>query len=88
MTNYDYNFKVDLINKINKIKKKEYLINIFKIVYKDNQKYSINNYGIMMYFHNLSDDTYLKLDKYINSIYEKNRNKIEKEYLMSLTDNQ
>mgnify|MGYP000951179784 CR=1 FL=1 len=41
-----------LVKKINKIKKKEYLINIFKIITKDSKDFSENNNGIFIFFHN------------------------------------
>jgi hypothetical protein len=46
---------------VSKIKKKEYLIKIFKIITQDNKDYTENNNGIFIFFHNLSDDTYYKL---------------------------
>ena len=52
---YDYLKKMNLVKKINKIKKKEYLINIFKIITKDSKDFSENNNGVFIFFHNLSD---------------------------------
>ena len=67
---YDYSKKTILVKKINKIKKKEYLINIFKIIIKDNKDFSENNNGIFIFFHNLTDETYEKLELYVNYIYK------------------
>lgn len=67
---YDYSKKMNLVKKINKIKKKEYLVNIFKIITKDSKDFSENNNGIFIFFHNLSDETYEKLDTYVNYIYK------------------
>ena len=41
--NYDHNKKMELVKKINKIKKKEYLINIFKIIKLYSKDYTENN---------------------------------------------
>jgi hypothetical protein len=67
---YDYSKKTMLVKKINKIKKKEYLLNIFKIIIKDNKDFSENNNGIFIFFHNLTDETYEKLEMYVNYIYK------------------
>ncbi len=67
---YNYSKKMILVKKINKIKKKDYLINIFKIITKDTKDFSENNNGIFIFFHNLSDETYEKLDVYVNYIYK------------------
>ena len=67
---YDHSKKMDLVKKINKIKKKEYLFEIFKIITSESDDYSENNNGVFIFFHNLSDDTYDKLDQYVNNIYK------------------
>ena len=67
---FDYNKKMELVKKINKIKKKEYLINIFKIITSENKDYTENTNGVFIFFHNLSDDTYEKLETYVNYIYK------------------
>ena len=67
---YDYSKKLQLVRKINKIKKKDYLINIFKIILKDNKDFSENNNGVFIFFHNLADETYEKLEMYVNYIFK------------------
>ena len=67
---YDYSKKLQLVKKINKIKKKDYLLNIFKIILKDNKDFSENNNGVFIFFHNLSDETYEKLEMYVNYIFK------------------
>ena len=67
---YDYSKKLQLVRKINKIKKKDYLINIFKIILKDNKDFSENNNGVFIFFHNLADETYEKLELYVNYIFK------------------
>jgi len=59
-----------LIKKINKIKKKEYLLNIFKIILLHSKDYTENNNGVFVFFHNLSDEVYEKIETYVNHIYK------------------
>ena len=79
--------KLEIVKKINKIKKKEYLINIFKIITRDNNEYTENNNGIFIFFHNLSDDVYDKIDTYINYIYKIHKcNNTDSQYINSITN--
>ena len=66
---YNYHFKIELMNKIKKIKKKEILVKIFMIITEETKVYTQNENGIFLFFHNLSDNTYEKLNTYIDSIY-------------------
>jgi hypothetical protein len=70
---YDYEFKIDLKNRIEKIKNKECLSEIFTIINKDQKGYMENRYGIFMYIHELSDETYNKLEIYLDNLYYKNK---------------
>lgn len=67
---YDYTRKMELVKKIQKIKKSEYLINIFKIIKLHSKKYNINSNGIFVMFHDLSDEVYENIESYVNSIYK------------------
>ena len=67
---YDHNKKLELVKKINKIKKKEYLIHIFKIITFNNKDYTENKNGVFIFFHNLTDEIYEKLEIYVNYIYK------------------
>lgn len=67
---YDYNKKMDIVNKINKIKKKEYLLNIFKIITNHTKDYTENNNGVFIFFHNLDDSVYDRLENYVNNIFK------------------
>jgi hypothetical protein len=67
---YDYSRKMELVKKIQKIKKSDYLINIFKIIKTHSKKYNINNNGIFVFFHDLSDEAYESIENYVNSIYK------------------
>ncbi len=65
-----YNKKLEIVKKINKIKKKEYLLNIFKIITTYSEEYTENTNGIFIFFHNLPDEVYEKIDNYLNVIYK------------------
>lgn len=67
---YDYTKKMELVKKIQKIKKSEYLINIFKIIKMESKNYNVNNNGIFVMFHDLSDEVYENIENYVNSIYK------------------
>lgn len=67
---YDYNKKMELVKKIEKIKKSDYLVNIFKIIKIHSKNYNINNNGIFIFFHDLSDEVYENVENYVNSIYK------------------
>ena len=67
---YDYNKKMELKKKIEKIKKKEYLLDIFKIITSDGKDYSENKNGVFIFFHELSDDIYEKVENYVNNVYK------------------
>jgi hypothetical protein len=71
---YDYTKKMELKKKIEKIKKKEFLVDIFKILTAETKDYSENNNGIFIFFHELSDETYEKVESYVNNIYKIHKN--------------
>jgi hypothetical protein len=87
---YNYNFKIELMNKIKKIKKKEILVKIFLIITEETKVYTQNENGIFLFFHNLSDNTYEKLNNYIDSIYnmylKKQNNNILDSYKPFITE--
>ncbi len=72
---YDREKKLDLARKINKIKKKEYLMDIFNIITNSSEDYTENTNGVFIFFHNLEDDVYEKLENYVNQIYKLHRKK-------------
>jgi hypothetical protein len=65
-----YNKKLEIVKKINKIKKKEYLLNIFKIITTYSEEYTENTNGVFIFFHNLPDEAYEKIENYLNVIYK------------------
>lgn len=70
---YDHMKKMEIKKKIEKIKKKEYLIDIFKIITSSTTDYSENNNGVFIFFHDLSDEIYEKVENYVNNIYRMHR---------------
>lgn len=87
---YDHNKKMELVKKINKIKKKEYLINIFKIIKLYSKDYTENNNGVFVFFHNLTDEVYEQIESYVNKIYKmhKKSSNILNIYNSELSDSQ
>lgn len=71
---YDHIKKMEIKKKIEKIKKKEYLIDIFKIITSETKDYSENKNGVFIFFHDLPDDVYEKVETYVNNIYKLYRN--------------
>ena len=61
---YDYEFKINLINRIEPLKK-EQKIDIFNILSNDTNDYIINLNACFIHIHNLKDDTYELLDKFV-----------------------
>jgi hypothetical protein len=73
-TKYDHTKKMEIKKKIEKIKKKEYLIDIFKIITSETKDYSENNNGVFIFFHDLPDEVYEKVEAYVNNIYKLYKN--------------
>jgi hypothetical protein len=74
---YDHSKKMEIKKRIEKIKKKEYLIDIFKIITDEiKDAYTPNKNGIFLFFHNLSDETYEKVENYVNNVYKMHKNNI------------
>ena len=73
--NYLYEDRENLVNIIHKIKNKEKLINIYKILSTENLSMSYNNNGIFILFNNISNSICAQIEEYILSSYS-NINKI------------
>lgn len=55
--------------RIERVKRRKHLIDIYKIIKEDNDlDETENNNGIFFHFENLKDKTYKKLDKFLNKI--------------------
>src|SRR3972149_7005518 len=68
---YNFEKKKKLADKISKIKDKEDLVQIFDIIYSDNQSVTENNNNLFLYFHKLKDETYEKIDIYLKKLNKK-----------------
>ncbi len=64
-TVYNYEFKMDLKKKIEQIKNKKSLTEIFLIIKNDDKGYVDNKSGIFMYIHELKNSTYKQLVNYL-----------------------
>lgn len=65
--------------RIEQIKNKNCLIEIYEIIKRDNSiNITENNNGMFMHFNNLKNETYLNLEKYLNNVEKiiKNKNDI------------
>lgn len=77
---FSHDKKKKLADRISKIKKKSDLEKIFEIVYEENKQVTENNNGIFMYFHNLSNETYMKLEAFLDKNSKKKDNKMSEEH--------
>lgn len=71
MNNYSHERKKKIAEKIQKIKRKNDLIKIFKLIYEENNQITENNNGIFLFFHKLSDETYKKIEEMLKKIQKK-----------------
>jgi hypothetical protein len=62
---FTYNTKKNLVNKISKLSKNEH-IELFRIIYNNNAKHTINNNGVFINMNTLDDDILVKIDQFIN----------------------
>lgn len=74
-TVYTHRMIEKLADRISKIRNKDQLVHIFKIIYEDNQDISENNNGMFMIFNSLENKTYVMLDEYLNTISKTRKKK-------------
>ncbi len=65
---YTHDQKKRLAKEIQKLRRKEDIASIFKIIYEENKSITENNSGLFMFFHTLSNPTYYKIEKYLRRI--------------------
>jgi hypothetical protein len=67
---YTFEFKRKLKERIEKINSKEHVEKIKQIIFKNNlnMSYTQNSSGVLLFFHNLTDITYQKIDMYLKKI--------------------
>ena len=69
MTSITHEKKKNIKDRIEKIKRKSNLIQIYKIIQNNSDiSKTENNNGIFLYFNNLKDETYIKLEEYLDTI--------------------
>jgi RecG-like helicase len=78
---YSYEEKILLSEKVKKIDNKQKLINIIKIIHDDGKEIYENKNGIYMFFHNLSNTTYTKIENILPKNVNKNNTIEKKEYI-------
>lgn len=72
---WTYSRKKKLLDKINRITNKEDMVTIFNIIKKENKPYKELKNSILMFFHDLQDETYDELKKFVNSLVLKEKPK-------------
>ncbi len=82
---YSHEKKKKLAERISKLKKKEDMVKILEIIYQDNKDITENQNGLFMFFHNLNNVTYCKIEAYLKSSTIKKSSEVdetasEKEY--------
>ncbi len=90
---YSYKYKKKIADRINKIKNKKDFVKIFEIIQSDksDKKNQIteNNNGLFLLFHNLKDETYVEIEKYLKILNKKRRyykDSVNSEDIASNTD--
>lgn len=68
-TTWNKERKLKLLKIINKIKKKEHVKQIYKIIKNSGHQYTKNKNGVFFLFHNLKEETYNELENYIMNIH-------------------
>ena len=68
---YSHKRKKKLADKISKIRKKKDYVKILQIIKEDKKDITENNNGLFMYFHDLNDETYYKLENYLHNLNKK-----------------
>ncbi len=65
-----FEFKKKLKERIEKLTEKEHIEKIKQVILKNNPdlSYTQNSSGVLLFFHNLTENTYLKLDTYLRKI--------------------
>lgn len=83
---YTTKHKQKMADKISKLKKKEDLIKVAEIIYKENPAITENSNGIFMFFHKFSDETYTKIETYLKEVQERDNLTADSETNDSFSD--
>jgi len=84
---YSFDKKKKLAEKIGKLKTKENVNAIRDIIFSDNPNISVTkkSNSMLLYFHNLNDSTYLKIEKYLMKVDKKRKDEFKR--TLSETEN-
>ena len=74
---YSYEKKKKLAERISKLKRKEDMVKILEIIYQDNKDITENQNGLFMFFHNLNNITYYKIEAYLKSLIRKKSSDVD-----------
>ena len=85
-----YEQKERLINLIKGLQKKKDYIEILRIIKENNTELEIteNDNGIMLFFDNLTDETYRLIKEYIKNVNERHKNETFSETPMTTTESE
>ena len=80
---WTYSRKKKILDKINRITNKEDMVTIFNIIKKENKPYKELQNSILLFFHDLHDETYDELNKFINTLVLsiRTKNKVIEDYV-------
>lgn len=76
---YSAKKKKKIAHKISKLTEKEDLVKIFEIIYEHDKSVTENNNELFMYFHNLDDEVYDKIEIVLKAVKERDKLKIDSE---------
>ncbi len=81
---YSFEFKKKLKERIEKLSEREHIEKIKQLIFKHNPSlsYTQNSSGVLLFFHNLTDETYSKLDSFLKKM---DTDKVKK-ITMTMTD--
>jgi hypothetical protein len=72
---YDFEKLKEMLDEINQLKSnKKFAIKLKDVIFENNPdlEYSVNSEGILLYFHDLSSNTYKNIDKLLQKYRKKN----------------
>jgi len=91
-TDYNIDSIKKILSKIENLKEKRHIEKVKKIIFDENPDLSITkkSSGVLLFFHNLNQETYKKLDIFFNKLENQKLNKIattlSESYEMTLSD--
>jgi|SaaInlStandDraft_3_1057020.scaffolds.fasta_scaffold14274_2 hypothetical protein len=75
---YSYNAKIRLRDRVECLPKKSQFIKVYNII--TPKSYTENNNGILIYFHNLSNETYRDLEIFLDDVDDNDIESTERRY--------